>query len=76
MRQVYPSFINRITMIEQLDFLTLYKIRDFFFFFDLCRVSGQFMRTIIIFHGLLDILQAQKYVKHHEDDRRVHKKSN
>jgi len=29
-RQVYQSFINRVTMIEQLDFLTLYKIRDFY----------------------------------------------
>ena len=37
---------------------------------------GQLTRTTTILHGPLDILQAQKQVRHHKDNKHVHRKSN
>ena len=50
-----------------------WNFASFFIFLIYVGCPGQLTRTTTIPHGLLDILQAQKQVRHRGDDRRAHR---
>jgi hypothetical protein len=61
--------------IHVFNLLWIYK-QNFFFFFIHVRCPDQLTRTTTIPHGPLDILQAQKQVRHRGGDRHAHRGSN